>query len=109
MLQQMLNLDGSIKGDIRKLFMQSTSNAHGMGWAIKEIGITKGDVACSLSYLGTNICQDNLGWYSKETSSINRSDGAMQARMFTAACRLSIACKSRRAIQLQMSITIKCR
>ena len=87
--------------------MQSAGDAHGMSWAIKEIGITKGDVACSLSYLGTNICQHNLRWYSKETTSVDRSDGAMQARMFTAAGGFGIASQPRSAIGLQVGVAFR--
>src|SRR6266571_8269922 len=100
MLEQMLNLDGCIKGDFRELLMHGSNNAHGVCWPIEEIGIAEGDMTCSLCDLGTDICQHNFCWYGEETPMIDWGDGAVQAGMLAAASRFGITCKQRLAIQL---------
>src|SRR3954466_14799280 len=107
LLEKMLDFNGSIKGDGGKLPVQGTADAHSMAWTIEEVRVAKGDMLSTLKYLGTYISQDDFGWDSKETSSVDGRDGAMLAGMFTATRTFSVTCKPDSTIHFQASIAIK--
>ena len=77
----MLDLRRKVKGEVRKLSVHGADDAHGMTWAIQEVGISEGDVGCADLDLPSDVLQNSLLRKDKVTAPIDRHDGAMEAMM----------------------------
>src|SRR6516162_9675298 len=93
MFKQVLNLDCCIESRIGKLCVKGTSNTQCMCGSIEKVGIAKSDVANAFCHLSSDICQHNLGRYSKETSVIDWCNWTMKTGMFASACCFGISGK----------------
>src|ERR1700680_3193732 len=103
----MFDFDGGVKGNTGELLMQHTSDAHGVAGAIEEVGVAESDMACPQGYLRAYISQYDLRGYCEEAPVVDRCDGAVQAGMFAAACRLSVAGQHHLAMVFKAGIAIQ--
>src|SRR5258706_6880366 len=90
MFEKMLDLDGRVVGDERKLAMQFLNDAHRVGGSIEEIGIAEGDVLRAGGDLLANIVQHYVALDDAEVALINRHNRAVAAQMFAAAAGLGV-------------------
>ena len=98
MLEQVLDLDGHVVGDMREPPVQLLDDAHGMGGAVEEIGITKGDVLRPGRHLLGDVRQDHLRLHHEESPAVDRHDRAVAAKILAAAAGLGVADHARVAI-----------
>src|SRR5258708_21139561 len=104
MLEQVLDFDSVVEGEVRKLLIDGAGDTHGVGRSIEEVGVAKGDMTYALDYLCADVCQHDLGWYGEEAATVDWRDGAMQASMLAAARRFSISREQQISIQLQAGV-----
>jgi hypothetical protein len=91
MLQQMLDLDGRVVGEIRELAMQRVHDAHGVRGPVEEIGIAEGDVLGARGHLLANVGEHDLGLHHPKAPLIHRHHRAMAAQMFAASAGFGVA------------------
>src|SRR5207245_5743414 len=87
--------------------MESSCDTQSMRGPIEKVGIAKSDMAHALCCLCSDICQHNLGRYSKETSAVNWCNWTMETGMFATTRCFSIPSKYLFSIEFQASVTIR--
>jgi hypothetical protein len=84
MLQQMLDLDGRVVGQVRELLVQRVHDAHGVRGTVEEVRIAEGDVLGAGADLLANVRERDLRLDHPKTSLIYRHHRAMAAQMLAA-------------------------
>src|SRR5579862_1178695 len=82
MLSQVLDLDGGVVGETRKLLMQCLHDAHGVRGAVEKIRIAERDMLGSRPHLLPDVLDHHLGLNDPKRASIDRYDRTMPAQMF---------------------------
>src|SRR5260370_41669050 len=90
MFKQVFDLDSCVESHVGKLCMKGSYYTQSMGGSIQKVWIAKSDMANTLCCLCSDVCQYNMGRYSKETSVIDWCNWTMEAGMFAASCFLSV-------------------
>src|SRR6266849_11115891 len=109
MFEQVLDLDSCIESYVGKLCVKSPCDTQSMCGSIEEVGIAKSDMSYALCCLCSDICQHNLGRYSKETSVIDWCNWTMDTGMLATTRCFGIPSKHLFSIELQTSVTIRWR
>jgi hypothetical protein len=99
-LQDVLDLDGTIKGQSRKLGVHGASHTQRMGWSIQEVRITKGNVLRPRLHEPPDIFQNNFLGNSEKPPTVDRWNGTMQAEMLTATAGFDIADQAASAVAI---------
>src|SRR5437867_3136267 len=89
---------------MRELGAHGADDAHGMTWAIQEVGISEGDVGRANLDLPPDVLQDSLLRKDKVTALVDRDDGTMEAVMQAAAAGLHVPNQVPVAVALKMSV-----
>src|SRR5687768_15681311 len=96
-LEQMLDLDDHVVGEIREPPVQLLDDAHGVGGTVEEIGIAEGDVLRSGRHLTRDVLQYDVRLHDEEPAAVDRDDRAVSAKMLATAARLGVAGDARAA------------
>ena len=99
LLEQVLDLDRSVVGQLRKFAMQSLYQFDGMRWPIKEVGIAERNVLGSGLNLLANVGQHNIALHHTKFSFVNRNYWAMPAQVLAPAAGLGVSGKLLLAIR----------
>ena len=104
-LEQMLDLDGRVVGDVGKRAMKRRDEPEGVADAVEEIRIAKGDVPRARGHLAADIFHHHVALDDAEAPAVDRHDGAVPAHMLAAAARLCIARRAALAVsQLEVGV-----
>src|ERR1017187_7797360 len=83
MLEQMLDLNRHIIGELRKLAAQSFNQRNCVAHAIEKIRVSERDMLRAGRDLLTHIAKDNFTVHDTEDPVVHRNNRAMTAEMFT--------------------------
>jgi hypothetical protein len=86
-----LDFDGHVVGDVRPAAVQGFRDAHGVGGAVEEVGVAKGDVLGSGGNLAGDVFQHHVRLHDEEAPAVDRNDGAVAAEVLAAAAGLGVA------------------
>jgi len=93
-LQQVLDLDRDVIGEVRELPMELFPQTDSVADAVKEIRIAESDVLGTTGYLLANVLDDHSTWNDAKPSAIDGDDRAVTAQVFTATAGLCVAHRS---------------
>ena len=107
-LEQVLDLDDHVVGELREPPVQLLDDAHGVGGTIEEIRIAEGDVLCAGRHLTRDVLQHDVRLHDEEPAAVDRNDRAMAAEMLAAAAGLGVAGDARAATrQLDVRVPLE--
>src|SRR6202008_2162345 len=88
--QEVFDFDGYVVGEPGKFAVQGFDKGNGVACAIKEIGITEGNVLGPSRNLLANIRENDVAINDTKNAVVYRNDRAMAAEMLAAAARFGI-------------------
>ena len=87
-LEQVLDLDGRVEGDLRPACVQLAGDPQGMRRAVQEVGIAERHMARAGGDLLLDVAQHRLARDGDEAAAIHRHDRTMPAQVLAPARRL---------------------
>lgn len=105
MLEQVLDLDRHVIGDIGKLIMQHAHDGDRVCWSVEEIGVAERNVLSSGRNLLADVREDDVALHNPEFPLVNRHDRAMPAQVLAAARSFGGSSNLARGAGDQASIT----
>ena len=91
LLKQVLDLDRSVVGQLRKFAMQRLYEFDGVRRSVKEVRIAEGNMLRSRLDLLANVGQHHIALHHAKFSFVNRDYWAMPAQVLAAAAGLGIS------------------
>src|SRR5580693_3044376 len=90
MLQQMLDLDRCVVGELREFAMQLFNERYRVAYTIKKIGVAKGDVLRAGGDLLADIREDDFAIDDAKDPVVHRHDRAVPTEMLAASARFGV-------------------
>ncbi len=87
-LDDVLDLDGRVVGDLRELLVQRACNAKPVGGTVEKVGIAEGDVHRAGRDLVADIGHHHVHGHGAEAAVVHRNHRAVAAKVLAAAARL---------------------
>ena len=89
--QQVLDLDGHVVGNFRKLLMKRRNDLERVPRTVEKIRIAKSDVLGARGHLLADVGEDNFLLHDSELAVINRNDRAVTAKVLAPAAGFRVA------------------
>lgn len=90
MLEEMLDLNGDVVSEARKILVQGFDERDGVANAIEKIGVAERDVGGAGGDLLANVDEDDVTVHDAENAVVNGNDRAMATQVFAAAAGFGV-------------------
>ena len=87
-IDEVLDLDGGIEGDVGECFVQRARQPEGMGGTIEEVRVAEGNMGCPFSDLLPDVCHHHVYRDDTELSLVHRDHRAVPAQVLAAPAAL---------------------